>query len=302
MELTDIIEEVKRKLHDKVRDNSLIALAFTGSRAGGFNKNDSDYDFFAVYDSDINLHFKEYIREDTEICVAAEDKNIFESGINQSISKYHEQTRFVWMPYIPLEGEKYLAEKEKGARKILLSRFIESLPVDCSVKIHPERIAEYPLIKMTLSWPVFMRRLKAISISDNNFLRQMTEKYSRILEEEGYPVNKDETYILINKKKKGKENYLLKEIILKVKDYLNHKENRTIKRHFQAASFMLSQSPELIINRFYKFPRFKKEGDYLEYTGPTLAEFVSSRDYINLLRKFTDKIKPKTHNHQYEIK
>jgi len=292
------IKEVNKRLKIEVNNESPIALALTGSMAGGYGHGEkgychkSDFDFFAVFDSDIPFYYYDFYLDDEEISIKIEGKNRFENKIKSPLNTFSEQRSFVWLPYKAFIGKNYLKKIEKESRILLLEDFVNILPYNSSVKVLPERIAEYPLISGCLMWPSSITRLKTISNSQINPLKQMVQKYVESLEETGHNSLKDGRYLLINEgvgRKNG--NTFINKLQIDFRRYLRKKTKISAKQYFFGGLFILSQLPERALNSFYSFPQFEKEKGDLIYTGPKLADYVNSKKYFSPLRNQTKKIK-----------
>lgn len=301
MKLIKIVEEVNKRLKIEINNEDPIALALTGSRAGGYPHkkkgycHKSDFDFFAIFESDIPFYYYDFYLDNQEISIKIEGKNRFEKKIKNPLKSFAEQRNFVCLPYKPFIGENYLKNIERAARLFLLEDFISILPYNSLVKVLPERIAEYPLIKEVLIWPSAITRLKMISNSKINPLKQITKKYIESLEEKGCAPSRDGSYFLMNQTvHKKNKNTFMKKTQLDAFRYLKKQTNLSAKKYLFGGLFILSQLPEVISNHFYSFPQFEQKNKHLIYTGPKLVDYVNKKEcssLFNSLRFQTKKIK-----------
>ncbi len=286
-----IFEEVQRNLGERVRGN-LVALALTGSRAGGYNHARSDYDFFAVFEQDIPFYYIDFERDGETISVKVEGRERFEERLRSPLHSFAEQGSFVWLPYFPLIGESYLKSVEREGRSLLLDDFIKTLPNDQPVLIAPERIAEFQLIKEGLIWPSSVNRLRAIASAEKNPLDRVVPKYVEMLESRGKERTENGEF-LVTHSGNGRRNgsSFLKLARLDAQRYLEKKRVVDPANYVRGIMFLSFQIPEKIANAFYTFPRFEEDGKFLRYAGPPLGDFVNSRRYLNPFRDSIRKLK-----------
>ena len=279
MSLDKIIKEVEDRLFSKIEPTDLIALALIGSRAGGYYNNQSDFDFVAICNSNISPQDYYFSLGEYKIDINIEGKQIFEKRIKSRLHTFYEQSGFVWLPYLPIIGCDYLKDIESKARSILLDDFISSLPQNEKIKVTPIRIAEWPLINEALVWPYFIIKLKAIVNSKNKPLEEVIPKYIKSFEEKGIYLSSDGTYILQNTASRRDKISFFKKVLLKYEN----KADKNLNYYITGIIFLMLQLPEELYNKFYTFPKFKRRGNYLEYIGPSLEEFLHQRRYLEPL-------------------
>jgi len=283
--LEEMIDAVLSHLQVRVQGN-LVALALTGSSAAGYANHDSDYDFFAIYDTSLPFHYLDFNVADKNVSVKVEGKDRFELRMHDANHPFAEQGSFVWLPYAPIIGEGYLKSVELRTRNRVLDDFLASLPISKTVAVHPERIAEWSFIAEALYWPSNINRLKAIASTNNNVLETITQKYRALLRERGYKELEDGNFVVRNDEiSLRKADSFYKVALFQAKRFFRKKEGLKLSDYLKGVIFVVVQLPERLANMFYTFPVYVDRGDYLEYVGPTLKEFANSRRYFDPLRK-----------------
>jgi hypothetical protein len=286
------LEKIIQKIQDTF-NSQLIAFALVGSRAGNFSRPKSDYDFLGIVSKDSPLEYIDLKEEEKEISIKVEGKNFFEKQISSPLGFYHESSSIVWLPYYSIRGQDYLENIECKSRRKLVDIFIRSLPKNKIVRIKAKDIAEFPLIKESLVWPMMAERVQRIVFSSNNPLEKVIPKYQEILDEKGFE-KEGEFFFIENNNPPIELNYgFRKKLFVSGKKYFTKKQSPGILNFLRGGAFILGQIPERAFNLFYKFPILEDKGDFLEYKGPSMKEFIENRRYLEFLRTGTKKIKSK---------
>lgn len=283
MNIVEIVDELERKIIKELGRDDLTALALTGSRAAGYNGHSSDWDFFAIFQNETDFDYWDFDLDGNLISLRLESSELFEERMQHRVNTYHAQARFVWMPYQSFIGQQYLAKIEQSSRVALVEAFAASLPIGVPVEVPVARMVEWPFIDEALVNPYFASKFEKISRS--NVLEDMIPKYIAALALLGFKPDGNDTCTFVNDGQKRKEkNSSIKKMIEQSSIYRRKRKHLSGFRDHLAVLYTLLQAPERTYNLFYQFPRYEQNGSGLVYAGPTLKEFIDSRQFFSPLR------------------
>ena len=187
----------------------ILAVALYGSRAGGYARNDSDYDILLVINNYVSeIKYYNHIFDETNLSILAVDSNLLEfdaeeGGLGDFISGR------LTSPYIPLQNEEYLKKiellvKRRFVKEDLLDLILEYGILAKQLIIKPEYLALARMRKRSRLYPplrysyhnMFRTELK------NKNLNNILEGYNDVLknlEKEGSVKKVDENILLSEK-------------------------------------------------------------------------------------------------------
>lgn len=187
----------------------ILAVALYGSRAGGYARNDSDYDILLVinnYLSEIKYH--NHIFDETYLSILAVDRNLLEFDAKVGGLGDFASGRLT-SPYIPLQNEEYLKKiellvKRRFVKEDLLDLILEYGILAKQLIIKPEYLALARMRKRSRLYPPLRYSYYNMLRTDlkNNNLNNILEGYNKILknfEDEGSVKKVDKNILLTDK-------------------------------------------------------------------------------------------------------
>jgi predicted nucleotidyltransferase len=288
-QLKDVsIDKIISEIHSKTR-SKIRALAFVGSRAAGYYNEKSDYDFLAFVDGNFPMDYRNFLYNNKPLSVKIEDTSIFENRMLESRFRSSEQGCILSLPYIPLIGKEYLSDIETESRNHFAKHMISSFP-KVPVKFTVKDVSEWSFIKESLHNPVIINSMMAISrFGEEKILGTLYDKYINALKDIG--TSYDGEYFMAENKRdfKEKKSFFKRNIRKGAAFFGRNMPNP--RNLFFASSYALVQVPEIILNRFYTFPRYKEEDGFLIYNGPSMKKYLDDRPYLMPLRNLQKKLK-----------
>lgn len=287
MNLEHICKNVEREI-ERQGMNYPFALALVGSRSVGYANENSDYDFLAICEKEHKERQMNFLREHI-YSVNLRSKEEFEQKIKHQ-SNTKEQNCLLHLPYKPLINNEYLENIEEEGRRNYFENFLSLFPKDKKTKINLRDIAEYPLIRRAITIPEYTNRLRRINSMQSSPIDKMSKKYIPYLEKESFEIEKDGTTFIKNNKNQKKTDFSpIKKLIEKINNV--PKKDLDLSSIIKGGLLITTQVPFFVYNSFEKFPVIEDKGNYYEYRGPSIDEFLKKRKSLSGLENYSKKLK-----------